>query len=377
MLSSIKAKMASFWIIDDWITAVCLFAQLLFFIVVVSGRIPPFNNIELSTIPYNLQYATTGGAGRSCSLIGLPSNFQHCVASYWASYFTFPCSPGLCGPGDNDMTFKYLWYAPQHVEAGAFSAVAGQPFAGGYLAFDMNKYSQVALPPTSPFCAAAPGVCLGLIPYKWAFIFAKNDTAITNPGIANSFFKALANAQIPVAMRAGYSNVYLADDYNRFGVGISDVLTRYNLNLASTSITILNNPDNYVSELQKWERFLNTLPADTQRTPPGAPAYNNDLSNQMIACNAEANLRMSCQEVVPEPTFDYVVRLFGYCLFIQMAAAVLILIVHAVQNQAGSSANANQGANNAMVPSASSPRNVSYTSSKGLQRPLLSQRSNP
>jgi len=349
---------------DDWINLGGFVAMMLFFFVGVGALFPPNTFISTEEVPYDYTYATaaTSAAGRrTCHLIGLPSDWQSCAAIYWASYLTFPCTAQtLCGAGDNDLTFGYTWVRPQALRADCFSARAGQQFQGTYLGFDMNKYSRVALP------LAQAGI--GLTPYKWGFIWARNDTNLQTA--ANMFWKAdtTAGRPLPAALLAGYANVYLSDAYNQFGVGLADVLTRYNLNLGTLELSDLNHPELYVQQVRAHEATINTLPGDPAVPPPNQPAppYNFHISNQMAACHQAANMQMSCQSAVQEGNFDYVIRIFGYTFFIQLGVMLIILVLHGWQTHKKRSSASSSS-------SSVSPR-LNYTlSSTRLSEPLISR----
>ncbi len=60
------------------------------------------------------------------------------------------------------------------------------------------------------------------------------------------------------------------------------------------------------------------------------PPYVSQMSDTIGACNAD--LKMTCQVSVDEDRFEYVVRLFGYTVFVGLAVLLLLLICHLAKN---------------------------------------------
>ena len=282
---------------DDWALLGLIAFQLVFFGIFFSF-IPRGATIVTSVVPYNLAVATRPNT--DCAL----QNFNPNCISGFVSYIEMPCSVcnnALAAPGDQ-LEFKYLWFISGYFTTTCRNKQDRSPRANS--AFDMAKWDDPAI--TLADRAANT--------WTFALNYNNGNTSAVFGG-AQTFDLVVPTPQV---------NSYPATPWNSFNIELIDVLARYQ-KLGSVLISNQSNfnIESIVADFPPLEARLQ----GKMRPPPGGPAYNNDMSNAIAACNQ--GLMMECKSIEREGPIDFMLRLFGYTTIFAIIHTFVILVRHA------------------------------------------------
>lgn len=283
---------------DDWANVVLVIGQFVLFFLFLAFL---SRNVTISTevVPYNLAEATR--VGNSCRL----RNFNpHCVSGF-ASFVEMRCS-GCAAPfgAPNDVfEFKYVWFNSGYSTTTCRNKILGSTFAN--IACDMAKWDDPAFSSSNRQANV------------WSFSFNLNKNLTVSFGGAQSF-----DIVVPTSQATSYP----LTPWHVFNVELIDSLSRYQ-QLGGLLISAADNfnPESISAQVAPLEVRL----AGKGSSVVGRPNYDRDISKAIATCNS--GLMMECQSLVPEPTLDFMLRLFGYTVFLQILVSLVILGQHAVK----------------------------------------------
>lgn len=212
------------------------------------------------------------------------------------------------------LEFKYVWFNSGYSTTTCRDKQVGSTTANNGI--DMAKWDDPAM--TAANRAAN----------VWGFAYNINKLSTLEYGGPQTF-----DVQVPLTQATSYPRT----PWNAFNVDLIDALSRYQ----QFGSVLISASDNFnIESVLAKVALLEPRLADKPAAVAGAPPYNMGMTNAFRACNQ--GLMMACQALSPEKFIDYILRLFGYTVFLQILFVVIILLKHAIKKarSSGTSGNA-------------------------------------